>query len=371
MAKVVVTGLNGYGGNFVRELLKDTHNELIAVISGSPQKSPYYEELLSREISVYPTIESCLEQKIPDMVIICTPAHIHYREVMACLNKGVSVYCEKPLTTTLEKTLAIKKLAKEKGLTVAVGFQWSYSEGIQNLKQDILNNKYGKITNIKTLANFVRPIHYYANSSWKGKNLDASGEVIFDNVLSNVTAHYMHNMLFLAGAEMTKALDVTEGVDYDVTCYRAHNIEGFDTIILKLTKGHLQIGLYGTLVAQNTSPVEFMLEGEKGKIVYPYDEEEHIAAIDADGIVTLYGRPDNNRFTHYQEVIAAMEAGSPAVCDVETVEPFQRVVEYVRQHMDVQSFHPEDVIVTEDNVFVRGISERLRKAYDEETFTRK
>ncbi len=365
MAKVVVTGLNGYGGNFVKELLAESQNELIAVISGSPQKSAYYEELTKRGIPAYPTIESCLEKEKPDMAIICTPAHIHFREVMACLNHGVHVYCEKPLTAVLEDTLTIKKLAKEKNLTVAVGFQWSYSAGVQALKQDILNGKYGKITKIKTLANFIRPSSYFGNSGWKGRNVLDDGSVIFDNVISNVTAHYVHNMLFLAGAEMNKALDVSEQTVYELECYRAHNIETFDTVVMKIKKDDLQIELYGTLVSEKSFPVEFMLEGEKGKIVYPYDAEKHMAGLMQDGTVTIYGNPDEGRFIHYQEVAAAIELGAIQPCDAETIEPFQRVVEYVREHLEVKTFAPEDIVADGEHIYVKGLCQKLEKAYKE------
>ncbi len=365
MAKIVLTGLNGYGGNFVKELFADAHNELLAVVSGSPQKSAHYEELAKRGIPAYKTLEECLEQEQPDMAIICTPAHIHFKEVMTCLHKGVHVYCEKPLTTTLEDTLTIGKLAKEKGLTVAVGFQWSYSKGIQSLKKDILDGKYGQIIKFKNLARFVRPISYFTSSSWKGRNFASDGSVVYDNVINNVNAHYLHNMLFLAGKEMTKALDVTEGTEYELHCYRAHNIETFDTFVMKIKKEQQQIELYGTLVAEKNIPVEFTLEGEKGRIIYPYDAEEHIAGIMTDGTVNLYDRPDNGRFIHYQEVAAAIEQGEVQLCDAETVVPFQSVTEYVRQHADIKAFDPEDVVVTEDNVYVKGLSEKLEQAYRE------
>lgn len=365
MANIILTGLNGYGGNFARELLQDKCNTLIAVVSGSPEKSPYYPQLVEQGTHFYKSLEQCLAEESPDMAIICTPMHIHYKEVMACLEKGVSVYCEKPLTTTLDTTIEIKRLAKEKGAIVAVGFQWSYSEGIQNLKGDILSGKYGKLKSIKTFANFVRPVSYYKESSWKGRNLDASGQVIFDNIVSNVTAHYVHNMLFLSGAEMTKALDV-EDAEFQVCGYRAHDIETFDTISMKIKKGDVQIGLWGTLVSDNESPVEFEGTCEQARIVFPYDEEKHIAAIGFDGTVTLYDCPDNERFQHYQKVAKAVEVGASVACDAETVVPFQRVVEYLRLHLNVENFDQEEVVKADNRVYVKGISQRLRKAYEEE-----
>lgn len=365
MANIILTGLNGYGNNFVREILHDDGNKLIAVVSGAPEKSEYYPQLVERGTRFYKNIETCLAEETPDMAIICTPMHIHYREVMACLEKGVSVYCEKPLTTTVDTLLEVKKLAKEKGAVVAVGFQWSFSKGIQNLKHDILAGKYGKLKSIKTFANLVRPVNYYKESSWKGRNVDAFGQVIFDNIVSNPTAHFLHNMLFLSGAEMTKALNV-EDACYEARGYRAHDIETFDTLSLKIKKDDLQIGFWGTLVSDDAGPIEFEAVCEQAKIVYPYDEEKHIAAVEQDGAVTLYDNPDISRFKHYQEVAKALEHGTNVACDVDTVEPFQKVIEYLRLHMKAQEFDKADIVTAENSVVVKGISERLRKAYLEE-----
>lgn len=367
MANIILTGLNGYGSHFVKELLYDDKNKLIAVVSGAPERSEFYAQLLEQGTRFYKTIEGCLAEEHPDMAIICTPMHIHYKEVMACLKKGISIYCEKPLTTTLDSLLEIKKLAKEQSAIVAVGFQWSFSKGIQNLKKDILGGKYGKLKSIKTLVNWTRPISYYESSNWKGRYLDGEGCIINDNIVSNTTAHYLHNILFLSGKEMTRALDV-KSASYEWQAYRAHSIDTFDTLSLMIKKDDLKIGYWGTLVSDDAGGVEFEAVCEQAKIVYPYGEEKHIAAIKGDGTLTLYDNPDNERYKHYQKVAEAMERGMDVACDVNTVEPFQYVVEQMRLHMDVHAFSKEDVVRTEDRVLVKGISEKLRKAYLEDFY---
>ena len=365
MANIILTGLNGYGSNFVRELLQDDSNKLIAVVSGSPKKSKYYSQLTECGTHFYKSIESCLAEKTPDMAIICTPMHVHYKEVRACLEHGVSVYCEKPLTTTWDHFLELKNLANEKGVILAVAFQWSFSKGIQNLKCDLLADKYGKITRMKTYVNWTRPISYYTESDWKGRNRDASGQIVFDNITSNQCAHYLHNMLFLSGAEMTKSLDI-ENAHYEVRAYRAHNIETFDTISLKIRKNDLQIGFWGTLVSESDSPVEFEIICEEAKIVFPYDAENHIAAIHQNGTLTLYDNPNNDLHMHYQKVVNALNNDTPVACDVVTVGAFQQVIEYLRKHVVIQNFDKSDIIRSENSVTVKDIASKLYKAYLEE-----
>lgn len=365
MADIILTGLNGYGGNFIKELLEDSENTLTAVVSGAPEKSPYYQQLRERGVRFFPDIEACLLEVHPDMAIICTPMHVHYREVMACLEKGIPVFCEKPLVPDMVKWQALKILAEEKGATVAVGFQWSYSEGIQTLKKDILAGTYGRIKSMKTLVNWARPVGYYAGSSWKGKMLDGDGNVIFDTPISNAASHFLHNMLFLAGADMYSSWQQVDAAKYELECRRAHDIETFDTITLKLDCGDRKLHFLGTLASDAPHPVQFEIACERGRIVFPYDEEKHIAGIHEDGTVTRYTNPDVDRMRHYRKVAKDIAAGRRVACDIDTVKPFQHVIEHIRLHGDIKPFSPEEVYAEEDKLFVKGLSAQLLKAYNQ------
>src|SRR5512146_2842960 len=39
----------------------------------------------------------------PDLVDICTPNRLHKEEALAAIERGIPVYCEKPLACTLEE----------------------------------------------------------------------------------------------------------------------------------------------------------------------------------------------------------------------------------------------------------------------------
>ena len=365
MAKIILTGLNGYGGNFVKELLSDAENSLVAVVSGAPEKSPYYPQLKERGVLYFPNIETCLNETCPDMAIIYTPMHVHNREVKACLLRKISVFCEKPLVPDMDKWQELKALAEETGVTIAVGFQWSYSEGIQALKKDILAGKYGRIKSMKTLVDWVRPVSYYAGSSWKGKMLDGDGNVIFDTPISNAASHFLHNMLFLAGPDMYSALQPFDSAEYEMECRRAHAIETFDTVMLKLACGDIKLHFFGTLASDAPHPVEFKITCEKGTVVYPYGEEKHIAGIHEDGSITLYSNPDADRMRHYRKVATDIADGRRVACDIDTVNPFQHVIEHIRLHGDIKPFSPEEVHAEEDKLFVKGLSAQLLKAYNQ------
>src|SRR5947208_986840 len=55
-----------------------------------------------------------------EAVAIVTPNHMHAPAAEAFIKAGIHVICDKPLTTSLEDALRLKKLADEKGIVFAV-----------------------------------------------------------------------------------------------------------------------------------------------------------------------------------------------------------------------------------------------------------
>jgi predicted dehydrogenase len=60
-----------------------------------------------------------------DFVVIVTPNRVHYGACKAFLEKGIDVMCEKPLTTSLESALELKRLAAEKNCLLGVAYVYT------------------------------------------------------------------------------------------------------------------------------------------------------------------------------------------------------------------------------------------------------
>ncbi|NHN32959.1 Gfo/Idh/MocA family protein [Paenibacillus agricola] len=69
----------------------------------------------------FETVEALLEKKL-DAVFIHSPTETHYDVVMACLNKGIAVYVDKPLSYELGESEAMARYAQAQGVLLAVGF---------------------------------------------------------------------------------------------------------------------------------------------------------------------------------------------------------------------------------------------------------
>jgi predicted dehydrogenase len=72
---------------------------------------------------LYKDYRKALEQKDVDLVTIGTPDHWHTAILIAAMKAGKDVYCEKPMTLTIDEGKQICKVAKETGRVVQVGTQ--------------------------------------------------------------------------------------------------------------------------------------------------------------------------------------------------------------------------------------------------------
>jgi myo-inositol 2-dehydrogenase / D-chiro-inositol 1-dehydrogenase len=74
-------------------------------------------------LSVYTDYRKMFEKETPDLVTIGTPDHTHVPIAIAALKAGSHVYCEKPLTLTIDEGKQVCKVVKETGKIFQVGTQ--------------------------------------------------------------------------------------------------------------------------------------------------------------------------------------------------------------------------------------------------------
>ncbi|MCI0359499.1 MAG: Gfo/Idh/MocA family oxidoreductase [Planctomycetaceae bacterium] len=76
-----------------------------------------------RTVDVYGDYRKLLDRKDIEVVTIVTPDHWHSKIAIDALKAGKDVYCEKPLTLTIDEGKLISKVLKETGRVFQVGTQ--------------------------------------------------------------------------------------------------------------------------------------------------------------------------------------------------------------------------------------------------------
>jgi predicted dehydrogenase len=100
-----------------------TLGDMVAVADVNLRHGRFCQNRLGRDIVVYQDYRRLLDRPDIDAVTIGTPDHWHVKIAIDALRAGKHVYCEKPLTLTVDEGRQLLKVAEETGKVVQVGTQ--------------------------------------------------------------------------------------------------------------------------------------------------------------------------------------------------------------------------------------------------------
>ena len=104
-----------------------------------------------RKPDAYKDYRKVLDRKDIDAVMIATPDHWHTKIVVEAMYAGKDVYCEKPLTLTIDEGKLIEKVVKESGRVVQVGTMQRTESNLHFLKALALVRQ-GRIGTVKRVT---------------------------------------------------------------------------------------------------------------------------------------------------------------------------------------------------------------------------
>jgi predicted dehydrogenase len=155
------TGDRWYGrGNGVGALAAK-YGDLAAVCDVDREHAANGQKLVKdkqgREVEAFEDYRQILDRKDIDAVTIVTPDHWHSKIAIEALQAGKDVYCEKPLTLTIEEGKQISKVLKQTGRVFQVGTQQRSEFALRFLKAVALV-KDGRLGQIKKVQCAIGPV---------------------------------------------------------------------------------------------------------------------------------------------------------------------------------------------------------------------
>ncbi len=106
---------------------------------------------VDKEISVHENYREILDREDIDVVTIVTPDHWHTKIAIEAMRAGKDVYCEKPLTLTIDEGKMIREVLEETGRVFQVGTQQRSEMGLKFLNALAIIRE-GRIGTIKRVT---------------------------------------------------------------------------------------------------------------------------------------------------------------------------------------------------------------------------
>jgi len=161
---VGVIGAGYWGPNLIRNFSELPAVDRIVVADMKQERLQHIQNL-------YPQVQTTTNYRDffstgIDAVVIATPPATHFKIAQDCLQHGLHVMVEKPLTLRSQDSEELIRLADERGLTLMVGNTFEYNGAVRALKQLIDDGELGDIYYIDAVRTNLGLFQPHVNAMW-------------------------------------------------------------------------------------------------------------------------------------------------------------------------------------------------------------
>lgn len=221
-------------------------------------------DLQDSDIKRYQDYKIMLDECKPELVSIATESGNHAEIALYCIEKGIHVIIEKPMAMNMEDAEKIIKLSKEKNVKVSASHQNRFNVAIQELRQAVEANRFGKLSHGSIHVRWNRNKGYYDQAPWRGTWKDDGG------CLMNQCIHGIDLLRWMFGDEVEEVYGTTRQQFHDYL-----EAEDVGMAVLKFKNGAIAT-----------------IEGTTN--VYPKNLEETLYIFGEKGTVKIGGTSTNN-----------------------------------------------------------------------------
>lgn len=281
-----------------------------------------------------------------DAVVIATPDHWHAKQTIDALQAGKNVYCEKPMTHSVEEALAVVAAWKKSGKVMQVGVQSTELPVWGDVNKRICQGQLGKVLQYQTefFRNSVMgQWRYYPlsrdmtpqNIDWKmflGTEFGLAPEMPFDRakfaqwrcywdfgagMFTDLFVHRTTSMLLATGLRWPARVVGAGGIYLE---YDGRDVPDVATVVADFPEG-VQ-GLVTATMCCAETPLKQLIRGHNGSFVFGIGEEfEGYDFVAERPQVTLnskikserieLGKVDDTSYLHFKNFCDAVAAGKP------------------------------------------------------------
>jgi scyllo-inositol 2-dehydrogenase (NADP+) len=207
-------------------------------------------------VEVLSDVNSILEYKEIDVVIITSPNTTHYEYAKKAIVAGKHVVVEKPFTITSIEANELIALAQEKGVLLTVFHNRRWDNDFLTIRELLKTNLLGNLSTYEAHFDRFRP---NVRDRWREKNIPGSG------TLYDLGSHLIDQTLTLFGMPKTVWADLRA---------EREGAEAIDYFHMVLSYKNFKVILHSGSLVREAGP-RFILHGDQGSFIkYGLDSQE-------------------------------------------------------------------------------------------------
>ncbi len=181
-----------------------------------------------------------------EAVVICLPPALHREAAVASFERGLHVYLEKPIATTLEDGARVVEAWRRAGTVGRIGFNCRFHRLVRDLRVSLRTEILGEVVGVRTVFSAARRVL----PEWKQKRRSGGG------VLLDLASHHFDLVRFLFDQEIIEVAALVRSVASE---------DDTATIALRLERGPL-VTVFATLGAVEEDHLE--VYGSRGRLAF-------------------------------------------------------------------------------------------------------
>lgn len=143
-------GVGGQGRHLMKQFVK--HGPIVALAEVDRTRGELGTKQLIEAGQAAPIVvddyRRLLDRQDIDAIIVATPDHWHTKVAVEAMQAGKDVYCEKPLTLTIDEGKTLRRVASETGRVVQVGTMQRSWPGFQQAVALVREGRIGEVRRI-------------------------------------------------------------------------------------------------------------------------------------------------------------------------------------------------------------------------------
>ena len=162
---VLLSGPGLIGRKHASLLEEHPETNLMAIVA--PDNYANNEFAAHNRVPRFSSLQEALDETPTDAVIISSPNVVHFEQAAICIESGIPVLIEKPLTETLGSAAHLVALAEAKGTPVLVGHHRTYSPLLKVARSFLSSEQFGQPVALLGTALFYKPDDYFVAGPWR------------------------------------------------------------------------------------------------------------------------------------------------------------------------------------------------------------